>query len=367
MPENTIIIEGPIYSWTAEDVRFALNSLDGQPVTVEISSPGGFVFPGLTIFNLLKNYSGNVTTHIMGLAASMASYLALAGDKITAEANAVFMIHNVQGGAQGDHNTMRKAAETFESLSNLIAKTYAERSGKSVSQIRDMMDDETFLFGKEIKTAGFVDEIVGACKTKKAKPKNEAIATAKLEIENCFALINAEEKEANDIDQIAACIKNDLVDQKTKTLPLENKNELIVNNKQTEDKIMNLDELKAKHPDLVKAIADEAMERGITQERDRVKAHLTLAESSGDLVFAITCINDGKDTTDQNVIATYMAAGMKNKALENHADDGNATGNLETDTSETDEEKQAKDLLDMVMNNSKVKESDPVAMENPAE
>lgn len=137
----------------------------------------------------------------MGLAASMASYIAMVGDRVTAEDNSVFMIHNASGFAMGDYKTMRKTADIIEGLSNLLAKKYMDRTGKSLDEIKTLMDDETFLFGDEIEKGGFVDEII---KTEKEKDKNTAVALASVAITDCIGKMKASEKEKDDLEKAAA-------------------------------------------------------------------------------------------------------------------------------------------------------------------
>lgn len=194
----------------AEDVRNFLDELDGEDIEVQISSPGGYIYPGLEIFNLLKNYDGQVTTRLMGLAASMASYIAMVGDYVLAEDNAVFMIHNASGFAMGDHNTMHKTADVLEGLSNLLAKKYMDRTGKSLEELKKLMDETTFLFGDEIKDAGFVDEIA---KTKKEKDKTAAIALATITLTDCMAKMKTAEQEKEDFEKAAALLDVNIKDQ----------------------------------------------------------------------------------------------------------------------------------------------------------
>lgn len=187
----------------ADEIRKQLNEAAGEDVRVEISSPGGFVFEGLAIFNLIRNYAGNVTTHLMGLAASMASYIALAGKRVTAEDNAVYMIHNVSALAAGDHKEMRKTADTIDKLSGLLAKQYAKKTGKGIDAIRKMMDDETYLYGDEMKKAGFVDEIIGS---EKEKDRDTDVLTAMARVEECINVMKKSDKCKGDLEKAAACI-----------------------------------------------------------------------------------------------------------------------------------------------------------------
>ena len=191
----------------AQDVRAFLNGADSKDVEIQISSPGGFVYPGLEIYNLLRNYEGHVTTRLMGLAASMASYIAMVGDYIIAEDNAVFMIHNASGFAMGDHNTMYEAGGVLEGLSNLLAKKYMEKTGQSLEEMKALMDKTTFLFGDEVEQAGFVDEIA---KTDKEKDRAAAIALATISVADCVARMKASEQEKEDLERAAALLKTDI-------------------------------------------------------------------------------------------------------------------------------------------------------------
>jgi len=200
--ENIFPISGVI-GWEVEpkDVREFLDQADGKDIEVQISSPGGYVYPGLEIYNLLRNYKGRVTTRLMGLAASMASYIAMVGDYIIAEDNAVFMIHNASGLGLGDHKTLRKVADVIEGISNMIATKYVEKSGKSLAEIRQLMDDETFLFGEEIKDLGFVDEVI---KTKVEKDKTSAVTTAAAVVAECLFKMKVAGDSSADLEKVAA-------------------------------------------------------------------------------------------------------------------------------------------------------------------
>ena len=183
---KTIVISGVI-GWDVlpEEFRAALEAAGGEDVDIEVSSPGGYVYDGLEIFNLIRNYKGNKQTHLMGMAASMASYIVLAGDRIIAEENAIFMVHNVWASAMGDKHDLRKAADIIESLSDLIGRAYTAKSGKSAEEIQALMDEETFLFGDEILDAGFVDEIVPSGEG--AEDKDAAVASARSAVAACMS------------------------------------------------------------------------------------------------------------------------------------------------------------------------------------
>ena len=157
----TIPIRGMIgWDVTPEGIQEALAAANGADVTFEVASGGGFIAPGLDIFNQVRNYPGHTTMHIMGYAMSMASYIPLAANEIVAEENAIYMIHNAGGGVYGDHKEILSYGAYLKGLSGVIAARYVKRTGKPLDEITQMMDDETFFFGEEMVTNGFADSII---------------------------------------------------------------------------------------------------------------------------------------------------------------------------------------------------------------
>jgi len=167
----TITIDGTIGKdyWGDDDtiisaskVRDQLkNAKPNEDITVEINSPGGSVMEGITIFNLFRDYTaGSINIKIVGLCASIATYISLSADKIEAYDNAVYMIHNVSSFAIGDHHEMRKVADTVEGLSSLIATKYAQKTKKTKKEIIALMNKESWYYGEELLSEGFVDTIL---------------------------------------------------------------------------------------------------------------------------------------------------------------------------------------------------------------
>ena len=309
-----IVAISGVIGWDVEpsDIRTALNEANGEDVRVEISSPGGFVMPGLEIFNLIRNYQGATEMRLVGQAASMGSYLALAGDKTVVEDNAVFMIHNVRGLSMGDHNDLRKSADTFERLSALLAKAYVAKTGKTIEDIRAMMDEETFLFGDEIVEQGFADEVVESTTD---TDKGTALAIAQEAITDCIKTMKDSEKVKDDMEKVAAMLDD------TPRAPTPKKEPTATNGgKNTEVKVMDLAKLKAEHP----AVYAQAVAVGVAQELDRVSAHLVMGESSGDMKTAVKAIQEGSEMT-ATLQATYMTAAMNRRDIENRNDDDKGT------------------------------------------
>lgn len=160
-----ILIDDEISEWygiSSESINKKLNSATGD-ITVEISSPGGDVFEGIRIYNLLKNYSkGEVTTVIMSMAASIAGYIFLAGDKRKVYGNSTFMKHNASSGAWGDYRVLGDRAEFLKGVTfDLLAPEFMNKSGKTFETEREELDAETWYFGgKSIVDAGYATELI---------------------------------------------------------------------------------------------------------------------------------------------------------------------------------------------------------------
>jgi ATP-dependent Clp protease protease subunit len=126
-------------------------------INLYINSPGGGVFAGMTIYNILNRLTADVTAYIDGLAASIASVVAMAADKIIMPKNALMMIHNPAGIAMGYAEDFRKEADLLDRVKTTIVSTYKDRTKKGEQQISAMMDAETWMTGEEAVKNGFAD------------------------------------------------------------------------------------------------------------------------------------------------------------------------------------------------------------------
>lgn len=155
-----------IYEWfgieatSPNSVNKVLEKANGEDIEVEINSGGGSVFAGSEIYTALKSYPGNVTVKIVGLAASAASVIAMAGDKVMMSPTAQIMIHNVSSRASGDYRDMEHTAEVLKSANNTIANAYRLKTGKTQEELLSLMDDETWMTAEKAKELGFIDEIM---------------------------------------------------------------------------------------------------------------------------------------------------------------------------------------------------------------
>ena len=145
---------------TAKRIAAQLRAIGPNPVTVTINSPGGDVFEGLAIYNLLREHPASVTIKVIGLAASAASFIAMAGDEIQIAKSGFFMIHNSWVVAMGDQHALRDVADWLEPFDTSMAEIYADRSGQDVKKLADMMDKETWIGGKDAVDLGFADDFL---------------------------------------------------------------------------------------------------------------------------------------------------------------------------------------------------------------
>lgn len=142
----------------ATEVIEALNSEDSSlPLEVFINSPGGGVFDGLAIFNYLKRWPGGVNVTIDGLAASIASVIAMAGDTVTANDGAMMMIHNVWTIGVGNSGVFAKLSEDLGKMDLSLASIYAKKTGLSNAKVKEMMANETWIMVEDGLESGFFD------------------------------------------------------------------------------------------------------------------------------------------------------------------------------------------------------------------
>jgi ATP-dependent Clp protease, protease subunit len=144
---------------TAKNFQKELSAITAKQIDLHINSPGGAVFDGVAIYNLIKQHPANVTTYIDGIAASIASVIALAGDKVVMAANALYMMHNPSGMVMGTAADMRSLADVLDKIRGTMTGVYAAKSGRADDEISALLDAETWMTADEAREFGFVDEI----------------------------------------------------------------------------------------------------------------------------------------------------------------------------------------------------------------
>ncbi len=166
---------------TAKRVAGALRSLGAGPVTVNINSPGGDMFEGLAIYNLLREHKGEVTVKVLGLAASAASVIAMAGDTVQIARAGFLMIHNCWVMAIGNRHDMHDIADTLEPFDKAMADIYAARTGSDIKAMGKLMDAESWIGGSDAIDQGFADELLASDQVEKSADKTKASAVRRIE------------------------------------------------------------------------------------------------------------------------------------------------------------------------------------------
>ncbi len=160
-PEGDLYLYGEVGGWGASASEFIaeLASRKGQHINLHIHSPGGSVFEGHAIFNALRIHPAGVTTMVDGIAASMASVIAMAGKPVKIASNGFLMIHNPWSQAAGGSEEMRKQADVLDKLKDSLVKIYADKSGMPEEDIAAAMDAETWFSAEEAVAFGLADEV----------------------------------------------------------------------------------------------------------------------------------------------------------------------------------------------------------------
>ena len=304
-----------------------------KELRIVIDSPGGDVFEGVTIFNVIRDFarnnpSVNITTYIQGMAASMASAIALAANavsdsnKVIAEDNSIFMIHDAWGYVIGNENDMREAAEYFAMIDSMLSSIYMRKTGKSEDDIRSMMDAETWLWGKNILEAGFVDEIIdGENNADESANMNESLISARAEFKKSRELVNSMNLkrggEALKRDWAAAAVAIGFKGgepSKAETLAS-------VENKKGGCMKITAEELKRDNPDVYDQVFQDGEAAGVKKEQARVNRLLTLGQKAGANDYALECIKANAEPSDEKVIDAFMEKGAAAKALAAQAQD----------------------------------------------
>lgn len=363
-----VLIDGDIgYSWwddnsvTAEKVRKQLEGLeDGEEIKVTVNSPGGSVFEGIVIFNIIRDHAKThpVSVRINCMAMSMASYIALAArtvnrdSKITVSENSVVMIHNPWTFTWGDYRELKKEADYLEKLAALYGSVHSVVAGKSEKEIRDAMDEETYYVGKEIQEIGFANIFDSITESANAvQPEGSAsgsrdalIASARHEIDRTKEKAHkARAKDSaayrGDLEKAVALFNNNKPNFKP---PVAESKKTGGNKNIKEGCPMTIEELQAQNKTLYDAIFAQGEQAGIDKERARVNAHLLLGEKSGSLATAAKHIKAGVLSSDETAQAEYYAAKLDGAHLAardaDNVDEINTGGN---NNSESDNAKLA--------------------------
>lgn len=155
-----------------------LASLQASTIHLRINSPGGDVFDARAIATALREHPAHIIAHIDGLAASAASYIALAADEVSMSDGAFLMIHNAWGVVIGNRHDLLEMALTLEKIDKSIVQDYEHRTGQPTRVLQDWMDKESWFTAQEALDAGFIDRI-DPTESSSDPPPPETLATAR--------------------------------------------------------------------------------------------------------------------------------------------------------------------------------------------
>lgn len=292
---SEILLYGPIAgerSWWGDEVTprsFAedLENLGGKDVTVRINSGGGDVFAAHAIHNQLVAYKGRVTVVIDGLAASAATIIAVAGDRIIMPSNALFMIHNPAIGLSDYYGAeeLLKAAEALNTIKGSIVAAYRKRCKASAEELAAMMDAETWMGAAECLEKGFVDEIQGSV--------SPVLNGSSLEVNS----VNFNIKNFKNQDALKACIQN-----QTEVKSMNNKLEAFLNGLGLKlvDENQPTASVQNVAPQQPAVDAEQIAKNAVEAERQRVAALEAMDDGDNQAVTAIIAAakKNGKTADD---------------------------------------------------------------------
>ena len=276
-----------------------------ENITVRINCVGGDVFQAQAMYNYLKSHPANITVRIDGLAASAASLVAMAGNKIIMPENSFMMIHNPAGGVMGEASDMREVADILDKIRDMIANAYVARTGQDREKIISLMDAETWMSATEAHELKFCDEVEKSVEITAMAVKDGII------FQNGFGFARIDENLSAKLPKNAVKIN---IQNKIKSTTKEGKNEM---------DIKNATELEQTYPDLVAEIRNTA----IKTERERLKTLDSLNAVGREAIIAKAKYEEPKDARDvaiellqadkaqAQLNALHQDAGAVNRAL----------------------------------------------------
>ncbi|KTR07492.1 peptidase [Aureimonas ureilytica] len=188
---------------TAKRVSAALRAIGKRDVVVNINSPGGSFFEGLAIYNALREHPAHVTVKVLGIAASAASVIAMAGDEIQIARSGFLMIHNTWIVASGDRHALRDVADWLEPFDAAAVDIYAARTGMDAKELAKMLDREAWIGGNDAVSKGFADSLLSADAVEnRARNSAEGRSTvAAHKLDTLLAQLNVPRSERREIVQ----------------------------------------------------------------------------------------------------------------------------------------------------------------------
>lgn len=272
------------FGLTAQSFIEEIKSYKDTPMSLHINCVGGDVFEGMAIYNVLKKRTARTTVYIEGIAASMGSVIALAGDEVVMAENSLFMIHNAWGGAMGEATEIRKTAALLDKISGEIADIYTKKTNLPYNRVKEMMDEETWLSADEAFNLGFIDSISDAIKVAAKYDVSKFKNITDKEIQNKLS-VNLKSKKMTEelknwfnakVEEIITKVK---ASNESETKDVKEVEVMMADEKEVSEKLTGFE---AKVTELDSFVAELVGEKEtLTQEVERLNALLSKADAKG--------------------------------------------------------------------------------------
>ena len=306
-----------------------------KDITLRINSVGGDVFEAQAMYSYLKSHPANITVRVDGLAASAASVVAMAGNKVIMSTGSLMMIHNPAGGVWGEAEDMRDTAEILDKIRDTIANVYIAKTGLDREKIISMMDEETWMSATEAHNLKFCDEVEESVAVTAMAMKGGTI------FKSGFGFARIDEF-------LSAKLPKNAV--KIDTLP-ERKEE--PKEAKTEMDIKNVAELEKAYLEFAGEIrntaSDEGYQRGVQAERERLKALDSLNAPGREAIIAKAKYEEPKDARDI-AIEILQATNAQTQLTALHEDAGAIDGALPPEKTTPDAKAEADAAINAVAN-----------------
>lgn len=304
------------FGLTAQSFIEEIKSYKDTPMSLHINCVGGDVFEGMAIYNVLKKRTARTTVYIEGIAASMGSVIALAGDEVVMAENSLFMIHNAWGGAMGEATEIRKTAALLDKISGEIADIYTKKTNLPYNRVKEMMDEETWLSADEAFNLGFIDSISDAIKVAAKYDVSKFKNITDKEIQNKLS-VNLKSKKMTEelknwfnakVEEIITKVK---ASNESETEDVKEVEVMMADEKEVSEKLTGFE---AKVTELDSFVAELVGEKEtLTQEVERLNALLSKADAKGTELSTDgdPVVVDNKKEDEDSVFFNAIAAKLK--------------------------------------------------------
>ena len=304
------------FGLTAQSFIEEIKSYKDTPMSLHINCVGGDVFEGMAIYNVLKKRTARTTVYIEGIAASMGSVIALAGDEVVMAENSLFMIHNAWGGAMGEATEIRKTAALLDKISGEIADIYTKKTNLPYNKVKEMMDEETWLSADEAFNLGFIDSISDAIKVAAKYDVSKFKNITDKEIQNKLS-VNLKSKKMTEelknwfnakVEEIITKVK---ASNESETEDVKEVEVMMADEKEVSEKLTGFE---AKVTELDSFVAELVGEKEtLTQEVERLNALLSKADAKGTELSTDgdPIVVDNKKEDEDSVFFNAIAAKLK--------------------------------------------------------